>query len=282
MWLMALPERVVLEDARLCLARAWTSFAKGALDEVLPCLETAEAAPVPAPLLDGTTSIASGAATLRASYWLRMGDFGKTVTYAREALTLEHGPWRAISANCLGTAFYWLDETAQARQQLEETIEVGRELLPLVALFAVGLLALMDCERGDWNAVAERLQGARQMIQAGGLGEYWMTAGVELAGGLASEHQEDLAGAEMAMARSLVLYRRGQAPVETANALLHLARVHRRQGHEMVAGDEVGEASMLVRSCPDPGPRIQRLLSRTKARSQPAVRRADSQRGPRS
>ena len=133
MWLMALPEHVVTGDARLCLARAWTSFAKGALDEVLPCLETAEAAPAPGPLLDGTTSVASGAATLRASYWLRMGDFGKTVIYSQEALAVEQGPWRAISANCLGTAFYWLDETAQARQQLEATIEVGRELVPLVA-----------------------------------------------------------------------------------------------------------------------------------------------------
>jgi LuxR family maltose regulon positive regulatory protein len=275
MWLMALPERVVLEDARLCLARAWTSFAKGALDEVLPCLETAEAAPVPGPLLDGTTSVASGAATLRASYWLRIGDFGKTVTYAREALTLERGPWRAISANCLGTAFYWLDETAQARQRLEETIDVGRELLPLVALFAVGLLAVMDCERGDWNAVSERLLGARQMIQGGGLEEYWMTAGVELAAGLVSEHQDDLAGAEMSIARSLVLYRRGQAPVETANALLHLARIHRRQDHQVVANDEFDEASMLVRLCPDPGPRIQRLLSRAQGLSTRAVRGAD-------
>jgi LuxR family maltose regulon positive regulatory protein len=274
MWLMALPEHVVTGDARLCLARAWTSFAKGALDEVLPCLDTAEAAPVPGPLLDGTTSIASGAATLRASYWLRIGDFGKTVSYAREALALEQGPWRAISANCLGTAFYWLDEPAQARRQLEATIEVGRELVPLVALFAVGLLALLDCERQDWNAVSRRLHGARQMIDAGGLGEYWMTAGVELAGGLALEHHDDLAGAEMAMARSLVLYRRGQAPVEIANALLHLARVHVRQGHDAVATDEIAEAAMLIRSCPDPGPRIQRLLSRARGNARSAARGA--------
>jgi len=33
MWLMALPEHVITGDARLCLARAWTSFAKGALEE---------------------------------------------------------------------------------------------------------------------------------------------------------------------------------------------------------------------------------------------------------
>jgi len=272
MWLMALPEHVVTGDARLCMARAWTSFAKGALDEVLPCLENAEAAPVPGPLLDGTTSVASGAATLRASYWLRMGDFGKTVSYAREALALEHGPWRAISANCLGTAFYWLDHTAQARQQLEATIEVGGELVPLVALFAVGLLALLDCERQDWNGVSRRLLAARQMIEAGGLGEYWMTAGVELAGGLASEHRDDLAAAEIAMARSLVLYRRGQAPVETANALLHLAHVHVQRGHDAVANDEINEAAMLIRSCPDPGPRIERLLSRARGHARTAVR----------
>jgi LuxR family maltose regulon positive regulatory protein len=105
------------------------------------------------------------------------------------------------------------------------------------------------------------------MIDEGGLGEYWMTAGVELAGGLASEHRDDLAGAEMAMARSLVLYRRGQAPVEIANALLHLARVHIRQGHDAVANDEIEEAAMLVRSCPDPGPRIQRLLGQARGRA---------------
>src|SRR6201995_1025459 len=126
MWLIALPENVVTADARLCLARAWTSFATGALEEVLPCLETAEAAPISGPLLDGTTSVASGAATLRASYWLRVGHFGKTVSYAREALALEHGPWRAISANCLGAASYWLREAAQGRKGPRGAIPGGR------------------------------------------------------------------------------------------------------------------------------------------------------------
>ena len=144
-------------------------------------------------------------------------------------------------------------------------------MVPLVALFAIGLLALLDCERQDWNGVSGRLRAARQMIEAGALGEYWMTAGVELAVGLSLEDRGDLAGAEMAMARSLVLYRRGQAPVEIANALLHLARLHVRQGHAAVASDEISEAGMLVRSCADPGPRIQRLLSQARgtARSMP-------------
>ncbi|MBV8218157.1 MAG: hypothetical protein JO325_06825, partial [Solirubrobacterales bacterium] len=268
MWLMSLPEPLVLEDARLCLARAWTSFAKGALEEVLPCLENAEAAPPPERLMDGTTSVASGAATLRASYWLRMGEFRKTVTYAREALALEHGPWRAISANCLGMASYWLDQNAQARQYLGETIDVGQDLLPLVALAALGMLACMDCESEDWTAVAKRLHQGRETIASGGFAEYWMTAGVELAGGLAAERDGDLARAEALMGGSLVLCRRSKAPVEIANVLLHLARVHRAQGLDVVAGDEVEEAAMLVKSCPDPGPRIQRLVAREKARSQ--------------
>jgi LuxR family maltose regulon positive regulatory protein len=272
MWLMSLPEPLVLEDARLCLARAWTSFAKGALEEVLPCLENAEAAPPPARLMDGTTSVASGAATLRASYWLRVGDFHKTVTFAREALALEHGPWRAISANCLGTASYWLDNMAQARQHLEQTIEVGQELLPLVALFALGLLALMDCDSEDWNSVSRRVHRARQVIEAGGLSEYWMSAAATLASGLVARRDGDVETAELAMARSLVLYRRGQAPVEIANALVHLARVHREQGLDVVAHAELEEAAMLVKSCPYPGPRIERLIATARGRAQIAVR----------
>jgi LuxR family maltose regulon positive regulatory protein len=106
-----------------------------------------------------------------------------------------------------------------------------------------------------------------------------MTAGVELAGGLAAAHSGNLAAAEMAMARSLVLYRRGQAPVEVANALQHLARVHRRQNHEPVACDELDEAAMLIRACPDPGPRIQRLLAGAQAVSRPALRRVHERDG---
>jgi LuxR family maltose regulon positive regulatory protein len=117
------------------------------------------------------------------------------------------------------------------------------------------------------------------MIKAGGLSEYWMTAAVELAGGLVAERDGDLETAELAMSRSVVLCRRGQAPVEIANALLQLARVHREQGLGVVAGDEVEEAAMLVKSCPNPGPRIQRLIARARTRSHvaagPSGRRGD-------
>ena len=78
----------------------------------------------------------------------------------------------------------------------------------------------------------------------------------------------------MAMARSLVLHRRGQAPVETANALLHLARVHLGQGHDAAARDEIEEAAMLIRSCPDPGPRIRRLLSQALGHAHRGARRS--------
>jgi LuxR family maltose regulon positive regulatory protein len=98
-----------------------------------------------------------------------------------------------------------------------------------------------------------------------------MTAGVELAGGLAAERDGDLAHAEALVAGSVVLCRRSRAPVEIANALLHLARVHREQGLDVVAHDEVDEASMLIKDCPDPGPRIQRLIARARARSRIAV-----------
>jgi hypothetical protein len=46
-----------------------------------------------------------------------------------------------------------------------------------------------------------------------------------------------------------------------------ISRVHVRQNHGPVASDEIDEAAMLIRSCPDPGPRIQRLLSLAGARA---------------
>jgi LuxR family maltose regulon positive regulatory protein len=205
-------------------------------------------------------------ATLRASYWLRVGDFGQARRYAVEALTLEYGPWRAIAANCLGTASYWLDDTATARGHLEETVRLGRELIPLVAIFALGLLALIASEQDDWNTVATHVRDAHELVDAGGLDEYWATAAIALAEGLSAERGDDLERAESSIARSIVLYRRGQAPVETANALLHLARVNARSGLYAVARDQVDEANALVAACPDAGPRIARLIALAKRR----------------
>ena len=168
-----------------------TSFARGALEEVLPCLETAEAAPVPGPLLDGTTSVASGAATLRASYWLRMGVFRQD-RFARSQCA---GSWNRGHGERFRPTAWGPRLTGSVRQRRlasssRRRSRKGASLFPLVALFAVGVLALLDCERQDWNAVARGLQAARQMIEAGALGEYWMTAGVDLASGLASEQGE--------------------------------------------------------------------------------------------
>ena len=41
-----------------------------------------------------------------------------------------------------------------------------------------------------------------------------------------------------------------------------------------MAKDEIDEAAMLIRSCPDPGPRIQRLLSRARGHANTGARRA--------
>jgi LuxR family maltose regulon positive regulatory protein len=134
----------------------------------------------------------------------------------------------------------------------------------LVALAALGMLALMDFESEDWNAFARRVDEGRRMIDSGEFGEYWMTALVELASGLAAERDGDLARAEALMTRSLVLGRRSEAPVETANVLLHLAGIHQTQRLDTLTEAEIDEAAMLIRSCPGPGPKIQRLLARVR------------------
>ena len=194
----------------------------------LPCLETAEAAPVPP---------ASA----------RRDDLGRVRRgHPAGVLLAAHGGFRQGAWPTRGRRWRWSmgrgersRRTASAPPSTGSTrrrrrgstsrrrSRWGASLVPLVALFAVGLLALLDCERQDWNAVSRRLHDARQMIEAGGLGRV-LDDRRGRAGGRTARPSTAASSreAEMAMARSLVLYRRGQAPVETANALLHLARVH--------------------------------------------------------
>jgi LuxR family transcriptional regulator, maltose regulon positive regulatory protein len=272
-WLDALPERSVLADARLCLARAWISFSGGRLDEVLPWTEAAEQAGPPAPFRDGVTSVASGAATLRASYHLLLGDSARARTFAAEALGLERTPpWRAIAYNCLGTASYWLGATEEAVELLEETVRTGRAEGPNVAGFALGHLAVIAAEEGDRARAVALVNEAQALIERSGTSEYWTAAGSHLASARMLEQDGTLREAERELARGVDLARRGAPRVLLGYGLLGLARVRRALGQED-AQALVAEARRIIESCPDPGERALELLAEAprQPRRRPAV-----------
>jgi LuxR family maltose regulon positive regulatory protein len=263
-WLDALPDEVVRADARLCLARAWVSYSAGRMDEVLPWTEAAEAADLRGPFRDGTTSVASGTAILRTSYYLLIGDFSRAREFAREALELERFPaWRAVAANGLGSASYWLDDSATALRMLEETSKIGRDEMPVVVMFALGHLALISIERGDWEQAERLATAAASMVDECAAHEYWAASRSHAARGQLLEHQGRLPESEAELERGLTLARRGTGPVETANILLALAGVRHALGKVDEARALVAEAREAIEACPDPGRVVRRQLERT-------------------
>jgi LuxR family maltose regulon positive regulatory protein len=261
-WLDGLPDAVLRADARLCLARAWVSFTGGRLEDVLPWAEAAEHAGVPGPLWAGVTSPAADASTLRTSYYLLVGDLGRAQDVARLALDLEESPpWRAVAFNCLGTASYWLGGEGEAVELLQEAEQGARAVNPIVAIFALGHLALIEAEAADPDAAERFLADATHLIDSAGAAEYWVAACSRLARGRLLAGRGFLQEAAPELARGVELARRGAPRIVLAYGLLALAGVRRALAGR-AALELVAEARRIVESCPDPGDRIRRLLDR--------------------
>ena len=267
-WFDRLPEDVVRGDARLCLARAWTLFSFGRFDEMTPWLDVAERAPLPRPFADGTASVASGAANARASQLNLIGDLSAAREWAASAAQLEPpaSPWRAIALVVLGNCAYWLGDRPEACAHFEETVRLGREQIPLVAVFALGQLALAAAEEEDWERVRERIADATALIEHHGAEEYWMGAMAHLARGklLDAEDREEEARAELA--RAVELARRGSSPPGVAYAGVAFAELLARDGENQQAGKLLAEARHVLERSPDAGV-VTELISRAERRA---------------
>ena len=152
-WLEALPSDVVRRDSRLCLIWAWYLRNRGRLAEVEPWLEAAESEPSQGTLRDGSASVASAAATVRALSAIFEGDVGRALAAAQRAHELEadkssQGYVRASVALVL--SLFRSGKQADAVKPLEETVRVGqstRQELPVV--HALGCLAALRLEGAD-------------------------------------------------------------------------------------------------------------------------------------
>jgi LuxR family maltose regulon positive regulatory protein len=253
-WLEALPEQVLASDARLCLAMAWTLFSLGRLDEMAAWVELVETAPLPVPFRDGTASREAGAANLRASRLNVVGDTSAARQWAERALQLQPDdwPWRAIATLVLGNAQSWLGRPDAAIRPLEETVRLTQEMAPLAAIQALGQLALLAADRGDWPA-AERLAAeAAEVIDRTGTTEYWMTALWRAAWARIEQHRGGARSADALSERAIEVARRSASPPLIALALLQRARILTEQGSRGAASACLFEAEAELRRCPDP------------------------------
>ena len=124
-WIRNLPDRLARTDPRIGLAWAWMLLLLGRPSEVEAAVTAAERGVAGKPMRDGSSSVQSNAATLRAPAHLMLGDVGLAVRNAALADELEPdraGRWRPMVANVRGMAAYWSGAADEAVNAFQESI----------------------------------------------------------------------------------------------------------------------------------------------------------------
>ncbi len=284
-WIDELPREAVLGDARLCLARGWTALYVGALEAVDHWRLLAEQAPLPGQLYHDVPSVASNAAMLEAAHANVTGDVGTGIEAARRSLSLhpeETTPSFGSASGVLGMCLYDAGRYAEAVRALEQGVQVLRDESWITPLFVgLGSLAAAYADLGEVNRAERAVTEAERIVDELQVHEAPWVARTRLARGKLLELSGDLAEAEAAFARAVVLARRGGRQIELPHALLLLARLKRRQRDHLAARELAREARAVIQSCPDPGmlsellARTERSLQLTRTRSSAPVLPAD-------
>ena len=256
-WLDRLPPEMVTQDARLCLVRAWLARNLGRLDEVEPWVDAAEVVVPQGPLREGVASIESAACMLRAGYRQMAGDLAGAEPPGRRAVALEESGaprWRAGSLATFGANLCWQGRDREAVAVLDQVAGAGRPLANnLAGVWALGCLGAIRALAGDLEAAERYARQATDLAARHGLGEYWITATAVITMADVLDRRGHAAEAEAAALKGLELARRGRARLETACALLCLARIRSHAGNSGDARARLRAAREIVAACADPG-----------------------------
>ncbi len=264
-WLEALPRDHILGDGRLCLARARTASVVGRRDEILEWVDLAERAPRYNPTED--TWIAEQAIVLRSTAWEQLGDMRKSKQLAARLAPLDGSSfWHPLAARNLGAAAHWLDDNVAAVKLFDSALALNRERIAMVSLFALGQLALIAADGGDWRACADYIEAGFDLVRTHGLEEYWQCSLVHVARGRLLHHGRRLGDARSELERAAALARRGEGVVELAYVLVMLAELLRELGDRRGGRELVLEARELLLSAPEPGTLVPRLVAQAEGR----------------
>jgi LuxR family maltose regulon positive regulatory protein len=264
-WLEALPADHVLSDGRLCLAEARTASLVGNRDEILPWLDRAELAPRYNPSEDPFR--AEQVTALRSLAWEVLGDMRTTKQLAARLGPLDGSSlWHGLAASNLSLAAYWLEDSAEALALCNAALELNRDQIAMVSVAAIGQLALIAADRGDWRACAGHVDACSDLARARGLEEYWQCSLAHVARGRLLHHDRSLSEARSELERALALARRGLGIVELAYVLVTLADLLLEVGERPAARELVLEARELLSSAPEPGTLVPRRVASAEGR----------------
>jgi LuxR family maltose regulon positive regulatory protein len=164
----------------------------------------------------------------------------------------------------LGTSARSFDANDDAQELFNTAITLGsgRQNF-IVSMLALGRLALIAADRGDWLECTAKVEAALAVVRANGLQEYWICSPAHIALGRLLHHERRPTEAHAELERAVSLARRGAGLVELSYALTTLAELRRELGDRRAARDLVREARELISRAPEPGTLVRRLVERS-------------------
>jgi len=247
-WLDSLPDKIVRQDPRLSVPRAWIAVNEGRVNEAAGWIDAIEARAD----ADGTAggTIAAQALVLRAIHAFKIGDITTSRETARRATELDLGdaPLARSGLYCIyGNALYFSGYRAAAqaayRQAAAHAEKVGdRRYL----IYALGYLALIAAEAGDITSAEQLVRRANGGSAVLGAQEYFVGVMVCMAAAEIFSRRGDVDAAADAISMAVASARQGGAIPEIVKALLAQAEIAERLGDHHTARTARQEASSSI------------------------------------
>jgi LuxR family maltose regulon positive regulatory protein len=249
-YLDLLPEETVLQDPRLCVARAWIALSVGQLDDAAEWIEAVE---TESP--NTGDDISAQVVVLRAVHSFKTAGVAAALETARRAIALDLGeapPWQS-SAYCIyGAALYFSGSTGDAQGAFRRAVRLADKVGDRRARsYALGYLALISAEHGqlaDAELQIRRASGSSRNLADG---EHFVDAMVSLAAAQVLAMGGDAPAAMAAAEMAVMSARQGGAILEVAKAMMVKAEVLEHLGDHQTAKAILEEVGTLVRDCAD-------------------------------
>src|ERR1700744_17210 len=247
-WLGSLPDKIVRQDPRLRVPRAWIAVNEGRVNEAAGWIDAIEARADADAAAGGT--IAAQAAILRAIHAFKIGDITTSRETARRATGLDLGdaPLARSGLYCIyGNALYFSGQRAAAqaayRQAAAHAERIGdRRYL----IYALGYLALIAAEAGDIASAEHLVRRANGGGAVLGAQEYFVGVMVCMAAAEIFTRRGDVSAAADAVSMAVASARQGGAIPEIVKALLAQAEIAELLGDHHTARTARREACSSI------------------------------------
>ena len=256
-WLSALPEDPINGDAAVGLVKAWISALQGQPEESERFLALAEGSSHEGELPDGTASVEAGVALVRSLFGY--GGVQVMLAAARRVEELEPpeqtSPRTALAKLAVGMSLYYAGEISEAKQPLEEILQLTGIDQPVLRLTVLCVLSFVASDEGRLEEAESLAREAHAVVERFGLEKIAQASAVPIALGLALAGRGQLAEAQIELERGVSVRRLYQSlsPWPTVTGLLALAPL--RAAHEDRDGARalLVEARAIVERYPDAG-----------------------------